>query len=157
VKLALPHVKWPLDDPRWHWVLMQPPRGAEGDDADNEGHFRSMAALLQHGIDANVSSRMGQTVLHFTAAHHGKLSDAARVRFAGMLLDHGATLDIRDDLLRSTPLGWACRWGRTGLVKLLIERGAPVHEPDAEPWATPEAWARKMKHDAVLAILQKHE
>ncbi len=157
VTLALPHVKWPASDPRWHWVLMQPPRGAEGDDAENEGHFRSMAALLQHGIDANVSSRMGQTVLHFTAARQGNLSDAARVRFAGMLLDHGARLDLRDDLLRSTPLGWACRWGRIGLVQFLIERGAPVREPDAEPWATPQAWARKMKHDAVLALLQRNE
>jgi hypothetical protein len=157
VTLALPHVKWPADDPRWHWVLMQPPRGAGDNDAENEGHFRSMAALLQHGIDANVSSRMGQTVLHFTAARHGNLSDAARVRFASMLLDHGARLDLRDDLLRSTPLGWACRWGRTGLVQFLIERGAPIHEPDAEPWATPQAWAKKMKHNAVLAILQQHE
>jgi len=157
VTLALSHMKWPASDPRWHWVLMQPPRGAEGDAGDNEGHFRAMDALLQHGIDANVSSRMGQTVLHFTAAHHGNLSDAARVRFAGMLLDRGARLDIRDDLLRSTPLGWACRWGRTGLVQFLIERGAPVREPDADPWATPLAWARKMKHDAVLAILQQHE
>jgi len=153
VTLALPHLKWPADDPRWHWVLMQPPRGAGANDAENEGHFSSMAALLQHGIDANVR-RMGQTVLHFTAARQDGLSDAARVRFAGMLLDHGARLDLRDDLLRSTPLGWACRWGRTGLVEFLIERGSPVQEPDAEPWATPQAWARKMKHDAVSAILQ---
>jgi len=134
---------------------MQPPRGAGANDAENEGHFSSMAALLQHGIDANVR-RMGQTVLHFTAARQDGLSDAARVRFAGMLLDHGARLDLRDDLLRSTPLGWACRWGRTGLVEFLIERGSPVQEPDAEPWATPQAWARKMKHDAVSAILQQH-
>jgi len=155
VTLALPHLKWPADDPRWHWVLMQPPRGAGANDAENEGHFSSMAALLQHGIDANVR-RMGQTVLHFTAARQDGLSDAARVRFAGMLLDHGARLDLRDDLLRSTPLGWACRWGRTGLVEFLIERGSPVQEPDAEPWATPQAWARKMKHDAVSAILQQH-
>ena len=62
-----------------------------------------------------------------------------------MLLDHGARLDLRDDLLKSTPLGWACRWGRKELVELLIARGAPVNEPDAEPWATPRAWAEKMK------------
>jgi ankyrin repeat protein len=155
VALALPHMKWPLDDPRWYWVLMQPPRDAGGDDAGNEGYFTSMSALLQHGIDANVR-RMGQTALHFTAARQGALSDAARVRFAEILLDHGARMDLRDDLLRSTPLGWACRWGRKGLVELLIERGAPVHEPDAEPWATPEAWARKMKQDEIIAILQEH-
>ena len=114
-----------------------------------------MAALLQHGIDANVS-RFGQTALHFAAAYHGKVGEEDRVRFASMLLDHGARLDLRDDLLTSTPLGWACRWGRAKLVKLLIQRGASVIEPDAEPWATPKAWATKMKHDGILAILREH-
>jgi hypothetical protein len=38
---------------------------------------------------------------------------------------------------------------------LLIERGAPVHEPDAEPWATPEAWAARMKQDAIIATLRE--
>jgi ankyrin repeat protein len=74
-----------------------------------------------------------------------------------MLLDYGARLDLRDDLLESTPLGWACRWGRRELAELLIARGAPVHEPDAEPWATPTAWAAKMEQEAVLAVLRKHE
>jgi Ankyrin repeat len=71
-----------------------------------------------------------------------------------MLIDHGARLDMRDDLLKSTPLGWACRWGRRELVELLIRRGAPVREKDAEAWATPEAWARKMNHPEILAILE---
>jgi ankyrin repeat protein len=46
-------------------------------------------------------------------------------------------------------LGWACRWGCGELADLLIERGAPVNEPDAEPWATPLAWAKKMGHAAI--------
>jgi ankyrin repeat protein len=156
VTMALPHLKWPLDDKRWHWVLMQPPRDAGSDAPENEGYFRSMAALLDHGVDPNIT-RFGQTILHFTAARYGNLSDAARVRFAEMLLDHGARLDLRDDLLQSTPLGWACRWGCTGLVEFLIKRGAPVQEPDANPWATPQAWAAKMRHDGVAAILKQYE
>jgi ankyrin repeat protein len=155
VMLALPHLTWALDDPRWHWVLMQPVRGAGDDSAANEGHFRCMAALLEYGIDVNVT-RFGQTALHFTAARQGGLSDADRARFAALLLDHGADMSLRDDLLRSTPLGWACRWGREAMVRLLIERGAPVHEPEAEPWATPEAWARTMKQDAIVTLLQEH-
>src|SRR5579864_7752045 len=49
-----------------------------------------------------------------------------------MLLDRGARLDLRDDLLKSTPLGWACRWGRLEMAEVLIGRGALVEEPDTE-------------------------
>ena len=79
-----------------------------------------------------------------------------RVAFASRLLNAGARLDLRDNLLQSTPLGWACRWGRIELVKLFFERGADPVEADAEPWATPCAWAEKMGHEAVLAVLQRH-
>jgi ankyrin repeat protein len=72
-----------------------------------------------------------------------------------MLLDAGARLDMRDDLLKSTPLGWACRWGRVELVKLYLARGADPVETDAEPWATPRAWAAKMKRAEVLALLRE--
>ncbi len=152
VELALPHLPWSLSDPKWHWVLIQPIRGASNNSSDNEGHFNALAVLLEHGIDPNVT-RFGQTVLHFLAGRHGDLNEKDRVRFAILLLDHGARLDLRDDLLRSTPLGWAFRWGRTALVRCLIERGAPVDELDAESWATPKAWARKMGHNAVFQEL----
>jgi ankyrin repeat protein len=77
---------------------------------------------------------------------HKVMTEDERVAFATMLLDAGARLDARDDLLLSTPLGWACRYGRAELADLLLSRGAPASEPDAESWATPLAWARKMKH-----------
>jgi ankyrin repeat protein len=154
VELAIAHIPWPLNDKRWHWVLIQPVRGAGSDPAANDGYFESMAVLLRHGIDPNISS-FGQSILHFTAAHHTGLSDSDRARFAALLIDHGATLDLRDDMLRSTPLGWACRWGRLQLAELLIDRGSPVDEADAEPWATPKSWARKMKHEEVLAMLER--
>ena len=74
----------------------------------------------------------GQTMLHETVSRdHG-----VGVQLATILLDAGARLDVRDTLLISTPLGWACRWGRVEMVKLLA-RGADPIEADAEPWATP--------------------
>jgi ankyrin repeat protein len=155
VELALKRLNWPSDSPKWHWILIQPIRGVGTNYSDHEGHFQCMAVLLRHGIDANVS-RFGQTALHFAAARQSALSGAERARFAALLLDHGARLDLRDDLLKSTPLGWACRWGRKELVELLIARGAPVNEPDAEPWATPRAWAEKMEQGSVLAVLREH-
>ena len=54
---------------------------------------------------------------------------------------------------KSTPLGWACRWGRAGLVQLFLECGADPLEADAEPWAALRAWPEKMGHDAALAVL----
>jgi len=140
VELALAHIPWRADDRQWHWVIIQPIRGG-----GTEGHFASMALLLEHGINPNVA-RYGQTALHFAAAYRGDVSDENRARFAGMLIDAGASLSVRDDLLKSTPLGWACRWGRRKLAELLIARGARMEEPDAEPWARPAAWARKMGH-----------
>jgi ankyrin repeat protein len=153
VALALPYLKWARNDSRWHWVLIQPIRGAGGNSILNEGHFNSMATLLRHGVDPNVS-RFGQTALHFAAARRSDLPGNDRARFASMLIDHGANLTLRDDLLKSTPLGWASRWGQVELAEMLIHRGAPVREAGAEPWANPIAWARKMKHSAILTLLE---
>jgi ankyrin repeat protein len=153
VAMALSHLHWQPEDPRWHWVLIQPIRDAGGDSSQNEGYFRSLDVLLEHRVDVNVHRRH-ETLLHFTAARQSALSGKDRARFAAMLIDHGARLDVRDDLLKSTPLGWACRWGHKELVELLLERGAPVRERDAEAWATPEAWAQKMGHAEILAILK---
>ncbi len=77
----------------WHWLIIQPIRGATADRADNEGHFACMDALLKHGVDPNVA-RYGQTALHFAAAYRGNVSDADRARFAALLLDAGARLDL---------------------------------------------------------------
>ncbi len=123
VELALSRLTWSVDDPRWHWILIQPIRGVSGEPAKREGFFACMLALLRRGI-VNVPSQFGETALHYLVARPGP-TEAERVRFATMLLDHGARLDARDSLLQSTPLGWACRWGRKDLVELLIARGAP--------------------------------
>jgi len=151
VEMALPRLAWAANDPRWHWILTQPVRGV-GEHPDEDLYFASMELLLAHGVNPNVTRR-GETVLHYTAARANP-TEPQRVRFAAMLLDRGARLDLRDDLLQSTPLGWACRWGRLEMVKLLIARGAPVDEPDAEPWATPIAWAEKMGHATIVRILR---
>jgi ankyrin repeat protein len=155
VALAVPHlIKRPRDDRYWHWLLMQPIRGAGPNSAENDDYFTCMETLLAHGIDPN-ARRAGATVLHFAAAYSGPVSDGDRARFAAMLIDWGARLDVRDEVLKSTPLGWACRWGRVKLAELLIARGAKVEEPDAEAWAAPRAWAEKMKRDAVLHLLDR--
>jgi ankyrin repeat protein len=78
------------------------------------------------------------------------------VALASLLLDAGARTDSRDDFLKSTPLAWACRWGRVELVTLLLARGADPIESEAEPWATPLAWAERHHYAGIASILRQH-
>ena len=60
----------------------------------------------------NARHQFGATILHEVVTMGEHVTPEERVQFATALLEAGARLDLRDDLLESTPLGWACRWGR---------------------------------------------
>jgi hypothetical protein len=165
VRMALEHVDWPRDDPRWFDLLEQPLRSwAHGSvfERFDKSTYLTCFRLLLGRCDPNLKGRVtdqqqfGLTTLHNIVAR-GDMTPENRVAFATAILDRGARLDIRDNILKSTPLGWACRWGQLGLVKLFLERGADAIESDAEPWARPAAWAVRMNHADVLAELQRYE
>ena len=156
VQMALEHLDWPRGDARWQWRLMQPL--GRHPEAERDRYLTCFQMILERsGVD--LPHRFGRTLLHDVAAawpRSAPMGAAERIGFATILLDAGARLEVRDDLLKSTPLGWACRWGRAELVTLLLERGADSVEADAESWATPLAWAEKMNRSAVLSVLRKH-
>jgi ankyrin repeat protein len=153
VRMALERIDWPRDDIRWFWILWRPLPGhrdlTEAEQADSCATFRQ---ILER-CDPNLrSTDSGQTMLHEVIARdHG-----VGVALATMLLDAGARTDIRDYFLKSTPLGWACRWGRVELVKLLLARGTDPIESEAEPWATPLSWAERRQHAGIASILRQH-
>ena len=153
VMLALRATDWKPDDPRWHGILenglyLRP-------ESDRSRHIEAFRLVLDR-CDPNVRSRRGTTLVHEVAASRGGLTAGDRIAYTTLLLDRGARLDIRDDLLQSTPLGWACRWGRPEMVKLLLERGADPIEASTEPWATPAAWARKTGNTGIEALLEAY-
>ena len=165
VRMALAHVDWPRDDPRWFPVLEQPLRiwnhGTAPwarHDWDRDTYPKCFSLVLER-CDPNIRGRLenhppfGLTILHSVAGSREHVTAGERLRFATMLLDAGARLDIRDYLLDSTPLGWACRWGRTELVELMLDRGADPVEGDAPVWGTPMAWAEKMGRQDVVGVL----
>ena len=121
-------------------------------DADGGSHVACFRQVLERS-GPHMIGRFGRTMLHEVAAQRSPVTSEEAAAFARLLLDAGATMNLRDDLLKSTPLGWACRWGHAEIVQLLLERDADPIEPDAEPWATPRAWAQKMGHHDVLAAL----
>src|SRR5262249_48008796 len=121
------------------------------------GEISCLRLLLEH---CDVAA-CAPTILHEISGSEWPQSqdfrpEEERVIKAEMLLDAGARLDTRDDWFKSTPLGVACREGRMNLVKLFLERGADPVEADAEPWATPRAWAEKTKRDEILSILRSY-
>ena len=168
IALCLPRIERAPNDPWWSHVLRQPMRiwnhgpldGPGGLDRSN--YPRCLEVILAHGVDPDVTDHHGFTTLQHVAQAgetwgRQVITEEERVAFATLLLDAGAGLTRRDPLLRSTPLGWACRWGRRELAELLIARGAAVDEPDAEPWATPLAWASGQGHGELAALLRRHE
>jgi ankyrin repeat protein len=150
VRMALEQVDWPPDDPRWFWMLWRPVPGHEDYNAQQQAECCECFELILARCGPNHrATDYGQTMLHEAVSRdHG-----VGVALANILLDAGARLDVRDDLLKSTPLGWACRWGRVEMVKLFLERGADPVEEDAEPWATPRAWAGKMHRPEIVELL----
>jgi hypothetical protein len=152
VRMALERIDWPRDDTRWFWMLWRPLPGprdlTEVEQADSRATFR----LILERCDPNLRApESGQTMLHEVVARdHG-----VGVSLATILLDAGARTDIRDEFLKSTPLGWACRWGRVALVELLLARGADPIEAWAESWAIPLAWAERRHYAGIASILRR--
>jgi hypothetical protein len=87
----------------------------------------------------------------------GGFAEGEAAGFADALLNAGVKVGSRDDLLKSTALGWACRWGRVRVAKLMLEYGADPLEMDAEPWARPRAWAEKRGHAEIIELLRKYD
>ncbi len=150
VRMALEHIDWPPDDPRWFWMLWRPLPGHEDYDAQQQDACcECFRLILARCGPHHRAADYGQTMLHEAVSRdHG-----VGVKLATMLLDAGARLDVRDNLLKSTPLGWACRWGRVEMVNLFLARGADPVETDAEPWATPRAWAEKMRRPKIVGLI----
>ena len=101
-------------------------------------HYEIGALLLENGMNPNHMNWHHVTLLHDMAQE----GDIPKAR---LLLDHGADINAVDEEYRSTPLGFAARWGQREMVAFLIERGADPNKSNAV-WSTPLAWARKKGH-----------
>ena len=159
------------DDAKWFNLLEQSVRGWRLGDLkiNNEGFDRHnyitiLDMLLEYGIDPNLRNprdeRFNFTILHHLAGKscnsrtYGHTAEEV-IELARMLLKHGADINAMEDKLKSTPLGWAARFGQKQLAEFLLDCGADPNLADA-PWATPLAWAEKGGHTGIAEILRKH-
>lgn len=161
-RMALDYLDVPDGDPRWSGLLLAPLgfwNHGSGPwchpEWERTGYLEIFRMLLQRSGPPNTPLRNGATILHEIVTTGNHVTDEERITFAAAALDAGARLDIRDDILKSTPLGWACRWGREELVRLFLARGADPVERNADLWARPLAWAEKKGHDVIVKILKQ--
>jgi ankyrin repeat protein len=156
VRLSLEHIDWPRDDLRWYGMLREPLYiGLRRSKKERDAMIECFRLILDRADASKQGDGHGRTPLHDLSTGRHEMPDDDRVTLATMLLDAGARLDVRDEMLKSTPLGWACRWGRVDLVELLLARGADPVDADAEPWATPRAWASKRGHSKIVELLDR--
>jgi ankyrin repeat protein len=163
VRMALEQIDWPSNDARWFRPLNEPlsfwhhiPWLYAGNREFDRNTYLTCFRLILARCDANLLGSFGRTALHEVAAMGEHVKEEEAAAFAAALMDAGAKTAVRDDILKSTPLGWACRWGRAGVAAVLLEHGADAVEADAEPWARPRSWAQKMGHGEVLAVLNAY-
>ena len=110
-------------------------------------HYEIAALLLESGMNPNHMNWQHVTLLHDMAQE----GDIPKAR---LLLDHGGDINAVDEEYRSTPLGFAARWGRREMVSFLLERGADLDKSNAL-WSTPLAWARKKGHAEIEKDLSR--
>jgi hypothetical protein len=148
--MALEQIDWPPDHPSWFRYATEPvsfwhhiPWLYAGNREFERGTYLACFQMILKRCDPKVIGSVGRTILHEVAAMGVHVTAEEVTEFGRAALKVSARMDLRDDIL-STPLGWACRWGRKQMVRLMLERGADPLEADAEPWAKPRAWAAKM-------------
>lgn len=162
VGLALERIRWARDDARWFGILTCPLAFwhhipwlyAGNKEFDRDGYLECFRRIVK-ACDVAVLGDAGRTILHEVASMRDWITDEEVAAFGRVALEAGARMDGRDELLNSTPLGWACRWGRVSLVRLLLEHGADPEEREADEWARPRAWAEKMGHAEVARTLER--
>jgi hypothetical protein len=163
VSMALERIDWPRQDTRWFRILTRPlyfwhhiPWLYAGNKDFDRATYLSCFKLILNRCDPNVTGSFGRTPLHEVAAMLDHITEDETAGFAEALLNAGAKVGGRDDLLKSTALGWACRWGRARVARLMLEYGADPLEADAEPWARPRAWAEKRGHAEIIELLRRY-
>jgi ankyrin repeat protein len=162
VGMALERIDWPRHDPRWFGMLTEPlyfwhhiPWLYAGNKDFDRSTYLSCFRLILDRSEPNVIGSFGRTPLHEIAAMRDHITEEEAASFAETLLSAGARVGARDELLKSTALGWACRWGRVQVARLMLEYGADPMEADAETWATPLAWAEKRGHAEIIELLRR--
>jgi len=117
--------------------------------AATRGHHSLIAEqLLLAGANPDQKDSFGWAALH----HAITPSNGADLDLIGILVKHGANVNIQDERLR-TPLHRAAQFGQLQAVTLLLKLGADPNMKDYNGWTPAD---RAIAHPQIQSVLTAH-
>ncbi|GHC07320.1 ankyrin repeat domain-containing protein [Cerasicoccus arenae] len=151
-RMGFDKLDWPGDDNHWFNILAETMSGLYWGVERVDEFLEVFDFYLDNGISPNVMGKRGVTLAHHVIGRcPGHITESIRIRFLKQLIEKGAVLTARDEVLQATPLGWACRWGYAEVAAYLLASGVESDEADAPPWARPRAIAESYGHFRLLS------
>ncbi|MBC8245689.1 MAG: ankyrin repeat domain-containing protein [Verrucomicrobia bacterium] len=117
------------------------------------GNAKEVQRLLNNGANPNQKPTKLQGPNGLSALHVAAISD--RVTIAKMLLEAGAKVTIRDDLLGGTPLFAAAGNASTTFVELLLEYGANIHSKSSDGFTPLHGAAKGANIEVAKFLIEK--
>ncbi|TGL17935.1 hypothetical protein EHQ46_15885 [Leptospira yanagawae] len=127
------------------------------------GYLDCVKILIRAGADPNISSNSTGEYLPFTplyeAATGGKpwIEEESRVEIVRILLNAGAKSNVIHPIQKDNPLHIPSLYGRTKIVKLLLENGADPNRKDKydfTPLSKAKASKSEKKYDVIQLLLE---
>ena len=112
----------------------------------------SFKLILDHGVDPDVVGGGGYTTCITWRRHMSTTSTASPGRRCCSMPARRSTQARSAAQVDAARLGLPL--GPHRPRRLYLERGADAVETDAEPWATPLAWATKGGHHEIVELLR---
>jgi ankyrin repeat protein len=86
--------------------------------------------LIEAGADVNQKTSDGATALHYAIQGGKTREDKVIIDVVRVFLDVGANVNEQTESEGLTPLMLAADYGKTGVVKVLMDRGADINAKD---------------------------
>eukprot|EP00045_Choanoeca_perplexa_P022267 m.8941 g.8941 ORF g.8941 m.8941 type:complete len:175 (-) comp9321_c0_seq2:81-605(-) len=112
------------------------------------GDVRKLKAMIDNGTSINATDRDGYTALHYMARQ-------GNLEVCQYLITRGALVNAQTRLGLATPLHRAAITGHLPVIRLLVEHGADVLQPDKDGQNAAHK-AAMAKHDTSLHWLLQH-
>ena len=92
-------------------------------------HVDAVQLLLDHGADTSILDNLGRSALEYAAGALNWAETSKAEQVVKLLIQAGADVNVKSTL-GFTPLMWAAIAGNLEITKLLIEKGANIHDTD---------------------------